>query len=202
MSYEATLLVFGILLLLIGLIGKVKAKELEIGTSSAIARALTGLVGIVLIVISLILVNAPFLSPGEQTESSGDSLQHDQMRDERGDFSADREEADARPVDKQIPDQIDRQPQWQSPDEKAAYFGEEIRRREERLHELEIELGEVEWQIGRLNERFHQLRPGEEKEMVGTELARHEERFLQLQEERAFLDAKIGELEREWRQRN
>ena len=202
MTYEATLLVFGILLLLIGLIGKVKAKELEIGTSSAIARAVTGLVGIVLIVISLILVNAPFLTPGRQTETSGDSRQYDQTRDERTDYRADREDIDARPDDERIPDQMDRSSQWQSPDEKATRFEEEIHRREERLHELEIELGEIEWQIGRLNEQFHQLAPGEEKEMVGAELARREEHFLRLQEEKAYLAEQIGELDREWREKN
>ena len=53
MSYEVALLVFGILLLLVGLVGKVKAKELEVGTSSTIIRIVTGLVGVALIVLSL-----------------------------------------------------------------------------------------------------------------------------------------------------
>ena len=53
MNYETALLVFGILLLLIGLVGQVKAKELEIGTSSTVARAVIGVVGVALIILSL-----------------------------------------------------------------------------------------------------------------------------------------------------
>jgi len=52
MSYEVTLLVFGILLLLVGLVGKVKAKEIEVGTSSRIVRIVLALLGIVLVVLS------------------------------------------------------------------------------------------------------------------------------------------------------
>lgn len=69
MSYEATLLVFGILLLLIGLVGKVKAKELEVGTSSTIARAVTGILGIGLIALSLSLADVPLLGE-RQTDGS------------------------------------------------------------------------------------------------------------------------------------
>ena len=52
MSYEVTLLVFGILLILVGLLGKVKAKELEVGTSSRTARVVIALLGIVLVIFS------------------------------------------------------------------------------------------------------------------------------------------------------
>ena len=52
MSYEVTLLVFGILLLLLGLVGKIKAKELEVGTSSTTVRVVTSLIGFVLITLS------------------------------------------------------------------------------------------------------------------------------------------------------
>ena len=52
MSYEVTLLVFGILLILVGLLGKVKAKELEVGTSSRTARAVIAVLGIVLVIFS------------------------------------------------------------------------------------------------------------------------------------------------------
>jgi hypothetical protein len=54
MNYAVALLIFGILLLLIGLVGKVKAKELEVGTSSRIIRSVVGTVGVVLIALSLI----------------------------------------------------------------------------------------------------------------------------------------------------
>lgn len=53
MSYEVTLLVFGILLLLIGLIGKVKAQQLEVGTDSAVARVVIAIFGSLLVVFSL-----------------------------------------------------------------------------------------------------------------------------------------------------
>ena len=53
LSYEVALLLVGILLLLVGLVGKVKAKELEVGTSSTIARIATGLAGVALIVPSV-----------------------------------------------------------------------------------------------------------------------------------------------------
>lgn len=52
MAYEVALLVFGILLVLLGLIGKVKAKELEVGTSSRVARVVTAIIGFVLIIVS------------------------------------------------------------------------------------------------------------------------------------------------------
>ena len=53
MTYDVALLVFGILLLLVGLVGKVRAKELEVGTSSPSARVIIGLVGVGLISLSL-----------------------------------------------------------------------------------------------------------------------------------------------------
>ena len=54
MEHETTLLVFGILLLLIGLVGQVKARELEIGTSNILTRAVIGLIGVLFIVLSFI----------------------------------------------------------------------------------------------------------------------------------------------------
>ena len=54
MEYPVALLIFGILLLLIGLVGKVKAKELEVGTSSRTIRSVVGTVGVVLIALSLV----------------------------------------------------------------------------------------------------------------------------------------------------
>ena len=66
LNYEVTLLIFGILLLLIGLVGKVKAKELEVGTSSKFARAATGVVGVALIILSLPTDRLPFMSQNDQ----------------------------------------------------------------------------------------------------------------------------------------
>ena len=59
MPYETTLLIFGVLLLLVGLLGKVRAKELEVGTESATARAIIGLVGVGLILMSFIAGELP-----------------------------------------------------------------------------------------------------------------------------------------------
>jgi len=59
MSYTVTLLIFGILLLLVGLVGEVKAKELEIGTSSKIVRIVLSLIGIFLVMLSLVLSSSP-----------------------------------------------------------------------------------------------------------------------------------------------
>jgi hypothetical protein len=68
MSYEVTLLVFGILLFLVGLVGKVKAKELEVGTSSKTARIIIAIAGLVLVVLSFNpdIVKTVITSPQEQ----------------------------------------------------------------------------------------------------------------------------------------
>jgi hypothetical protein len=50
---EATLLTLGVLLILVGLLGQVKAQEIEVGTKNPIARTILGLVGVVFVVISL-----------------------------------------------------------------------------------------------------------------------------------------------------
>ncbi len=52
MSYEVALLSFGVILLLLGLIGRVKAKEIDVGTSSAVARVIVAIIGLALIVVS------------------------------------------------------------------------------------------------------------------------------------------------------
>ena len=69
MSYEVTLLVFGILLFLVGLVGKVKAKELEVGTSSKMARIILAIAGLVLVVLSFNpdIVKTVISPPQEQT---------------------------------------------------------------------------------------------------------------------------------------
>ncbi len=52
MDYEVALLLFGLILLLLGLVGRVKAKEIEVGTSSAMARIVAAAVGVLFIVFS------------------------------------------------------------------------------------------------------------------------------------------------------
>ena len=81
MSYEVTLLVFGVLLLLLGIVGKVKAKELEVGTSSTIARAITAIVGAVLVLVSFNPdIAKTYLTSisGSETQSEASSSQEDQ----------------------------------------------------------------------------------------------------------------------------
>ncbi len=72
MTFEVTLLVFGILLILVGLVGKVKAKELEIGASSKIVRVVLSIVGIVLVVLSFNpdIARNFFSTPSEKIEES------------------------------------------------------------------------------------------------------------------------------------
>ncbi|MCZ6595998.1 MAG: hypothetical protein O6943_13955 [Bacteroidetes bacterium] len=78
MSYEVTLLVFGILLLLVGLLGKVKAKEIEVGTSSRIVRIVLSLLGIVFVVSSFNpdIIKSFLPTPPNQTDP-GDTTKRD-----------------------------------------------------------------------------------------------------------------------------
>jgi hypothetical protein len=50
---ETTLLTLGVLLVLVGLIGQVKAKEIEVGTKSPFVRIILGLMGVVFVYMSL-----------------------------------------------------------------------------------------------------------------------------------------------------
>ena len=49
MSIEWALLTFGIALLLVGLVGRVKVKGIEVGTGTTIARLGVGLTGLMLV---------------------------------------------------------------------------------------------------------------------------------------------------------
>lgn len=59
MDYTVSLLIFGLLLFLVGLVGRVKAKELEIGTSSSVVRSVLAIVGAVMVAVSFILETEP-----------------------------------------------------------------------------------------------------------------------------------------------
>lgn len=50
---DATLLTLGILLLLVGLIGQVKAKEIEIGTTNPFVRTILAIIGVVFVYLAL-----------------------------------------------------------------------------------------------------------------------------------------------------
>jgi len=50
---EATLLTLGVILILVGLIGQVKAKEIEVGTKNTLVRIILGLIGVVFVIIAL-----------------------------------------------------------------------------------------------------------------------------------------------------
>jgi hypothetical protein len=52
MTFQVALLIFGILLLLLGLVGKIKAKELEAGTTNPAARTVFSILGLILVVVS------------------------------------------------------------------------------------------------------------------------------------------------------
>lgn len=54
MGFNVALLIFGILLLLLGLVGKIKYKDIEAGTDSRIVRIVTASIGILLMVSSFI----------------------------------------------------------------------------------------------------------------------------------------------------
>jgi hypothetical protein len=59
---ETTLLTLGILLILIGLIGQVKAKEIEVGTNNTFVRIILGVIGVVFVYLALsksYLTNTP-----------------------------------------------------------------------------------------------------------------------------------------------
>ena len=80
MSHQVTLLVFGILLFLVGLVGKVKAKELEVGTSSRLARIVMAIVGIVLVVLSFNpKIPNSFLSKPPKQMVEGSQGGHDEL---------------------------------------------------------------------------------------------------------------------------
>lgn len=53
MEFSIALLTFGVILLLVGIAGKIQAKELSVGTDSAISRVVIGIVGAVLIAMAL-----------------------------------------------------------------------------------------------------------------------------------------------------
>ena len=80
MPYEVILLVLGILLLLIGFVGKVKAREFQVETNSGMARIVMAFVGIVLVVLSFNPdITKTFLSSpkqmGEDTQGSHQELE-------------------------------------------------------------------------------------------------------------------------------
>ncbi len=70
MTFDVALLVFGVLLLLVGLVGKVKAKELEVGTNSRVARSVIGLIGAAMLALSFNpdLVKEWYSAPGPPSE--------------------------------------------------------------------------------------------------------------------------------------
>lgn len=74
MSFEVALLIFGILLSLVGLLGKVKAKELEIGTSNKIVRIALFLVGMLFIILSFNPKMFSFEEKNVRNNQNGTSL--------------------------------------------------------------------------------------------------------------------------------
>ncbi|UCG94255.1 MAG: hypothetical protein JSW13_00335, partial [Candidatus Aerophobus sp.] len=141
MTYEATLLVFGILLLLIGLVGKVKAKELEIGTSSTIARTIIGILGIILIVVSLILVKPPILTSPKDTEHTENIKDDKEQLDEelrRGEEQLGALERERQDREEQL-QQLDEELRRKKAEAENAQLEEERRRQQDELKQLEEE---------------------------------------------------------------
>src|SRR5574341_2341490 len=64
---ESTLFTCGILLLLVGLIGQVKAKEIEIGTKNPIVRIILGVIGVLFVYLALSKDYLPILASPTQT---------------------------------------------------------------------------------------------------------------------------------------
>ncbi|MEM8839295.1 MAG: hypothetical protein AAGE89_14465 [Pseudomonadota bacterium] len=71
MDYSVALLIFGILLLLVGLIGRVKAKELEVGTANPVTRVVVGVIGVGLVALSLLISPAGEILSGLNLGTGG-----------------------------------------------------------------------------------------------------------------------------------
>ena len=69
MEYTVILLSLGVALLLVGLIGKVKAKELEVGTSNKTARIILGVIGFLFIALSFYLFYSESIVPKSNTRT-------------------------------------------------------------------------------------------------------------------------------------
>lgn len=71
MEFQTILFVFGAILFLVGLIGHIKAKEIEVGSTSKVVRGLSFVIGIVFIILSFIY---PFHSDSldKTAETPGD----------------------------------------------------------------------------------------------------------------------------------
>jgi hypothetical protein len=67
-----TLLTLGVMLLLVGIIGQVKAKELDVGTKNPLARIIIGLIG--LFFIGLSLYQSFFIPPSPSTPTPGATI--------------------------------------------------------------------------------------------------------------------------------
>lgn len=64
-EFPAVLLTLGVILLLVGLVGKVKAREMEVGAENKTVRFIIGSIGAVFIALALFLVFRPSSSPAE-----------------------------------------------------------------------------------------------------------------------------------------
>ena len=63
------MLTLGIILLLVGLVGKVKAKEIEVGTNNKFVRAIIGIFGLGLTILALLGIFYPVFFPVVPTPS-------------------------------------------------------------------------------------------------------------------------------------
>ena len=67
MDLKTTLLTLGVILILVGLIGQVKAKEIEVGTKNPLARLVLGLIGFAFVGVALSDSIIPYIFPPTST---------------------------------------------------------------------------------------------------------------------------------------
>ena len=69
MEYPVILLSLGVILLLVGLVGKVKAQQLEVGTNNKVIRIIVGCLGTIFIILSLYMFFSVSSTPTTKEKS-------------------------------------------------------------------------------------------------------------------------------------
>jgi hypothetical protein len=75
-GYSIALLTFGVILLMVGLVGRVKARELEVGTGNRVVRLVTGVIGAAFIFLSIYFI---FVPPDKTIKSVDDDAKLDEI---------------------------------------------------------------------------------------------------------------------------
>ena len=69
MEYPVILLSLGVILLLVGLVGKVKAQQLEVGTNNKVIRIIVGCLGTIFIILSIYMFFSVSSTPTTKEKS-------------------------------------------------------------------------------------------------------------------------------------